>query len=811
MRHTTELPSHGLTEIKAATMSSHAQNKALESHEDAVLLKRYFERGDKDAMEELFKRYADMAYRVSLAYTRNAADAEEAAQSAFVKILEGGGKDVRNVRGWIMSIVVDTCLNNMRAEGRRRRREEAAAKAQADAPARAEEDSEKVVAAINAVHALPETYRMPVWLHHLEGLSFAEVGHALSLPEATVRKQAHRGIEQVRQALTAAGAIGMAAVPEILAAFELPAAPASFAASIKGLVANHAATGSLMSATAGAPAKAAAAAMPAKLALTAGALLAVSAVVVIANHYAGGRPESKEEGVTPPPAVKELTVKADGSGDFPSIQAFANAAKPGDTCVVHAGAYNERVAVAHSGAEGKPITFKTSGKVTMQGFEVAKQNYIVMDGFEITGKKDLPGVSLLSSRGSTISNNHIHHSGCGILMKDVDDLNITHNEIDHVSGIGISMKNDKSPSENVFIQENSISYTGWEATPSAALALAFGKNFLVERNDFSHHVGDFITTWNGEYVVIRNNVFHDVLANESDKGPHIDGIQGCSSHVLIEGNKMYNCHEKGFNVHFALFEQDDRQKVFPSHVMLRYNVVSDIDSCFLAVQHNFPQVRAYNNTVVKTNGAAGIDKNSCAVAIWNGGSGVVINNLFYNATGNNRNLYLLNKGNAAATALDYNLGFDSRGEGAWNPEYAVPAATDSHGLRDKDPLFRAYSDDGNYANDDFSLQDNSPARGVGGAMTTVVEAGEKATTIKVADARFFQAGWAGVQADWIAVGDAGNIAQVKSIDYEGNVITLVESLSKAVPPGSPVFLFKKSDGERVLHGNRPDIGAFQRK
>lgn len=794
-----------------------ASHHESESQADASLLRRYFANRDHDSMDELFRRHAGMAYRVALAYVRNAADAEEIVQTAFLKILQNKPKEIANVRGWIMSIVVDSCLNKMKEEGRRRKREETAAQDRTDGASG--EQSELTAAAMKAVSELPATYRLPVWLHHLEGLTFGEVGTALSLPEATVRKQAHRGIEQIRQSLTTAGFASVVSVPELLGGCALPSVPEALMSSFKSSLASHAAGGSVAATSIGVMA----AGVGTKIALAAGLLLAVSAAALGTAHFRRDNDTPKAEvaepaPVAPAPATKALTVKVDGSGDFATIQAFANAANPGDTCIVHEGTYNERVSVAKSGSEEKPITFKTSGKVVMQGFDVNNQNHIVIDGFEITNAKaDLHGIMVLASTGTTLSNNHIHHTtgasrvtGAGIFFQNVRQLKIVRNNIHHTSGAGIRMRNDKVKAENITIQDNTISYTGGEPGPAAAIEVGFGNNFLIERNDISHRVGDFITTWGGDFVVIRNNVFHDVLASEwGEKEPHIDGVQGCSNHILVEGNRMYNVHVKNYHVHFALFEQDKRQGVFPENVTLRHNTINGIDSCFLAVQVGYRHARAYNNTVVRTNAGATADKNSAAVAIWQGGSGVVLNNLFYKASGSNRNLYLTDKCIAAETMLDYNLAFDGAADGAWNTIYKVPEGTDVHGIRNKDPLFRAYSDDANPQNDDLSLQDTSPAKGAGGPLTTLVSAGEKPTTLKVADAGFFQAGWAGVQADWIAVGDASNVAQISAIDYDANTITLAGALPRSVQPGSAVWLYKKSDGVRVLFGEKPDIGAVQ--
>ena len=284
--------------------STHAN--AGDPSSDTELLRRYFGHGDRDAMNSLFIRYANTAYRVALADLENAADAEEVVQTAFLYVLQHGNRDVQNVRGWIMRIVVSACHDKMKEESRRRDRQQAAAENRTIAMEADRENAELVAAAIGAIKALPEKYRLPVWLHHLEGLTFREVAAALSLPEDAVAQQASRGMEQVRQSLAVAGFSAVAvALPELLGA-TLPVAPAALTASFKTMIAGSAAK-SAGAAAAGMGAKTAAAATSMKLAIAGALLLATMAVAVVFHSGSHPLPLQQDEGgghatapVTPP-------------------------------------------------------------------------------------------------------------------------------------------------------------------------------------------------------------------------------------------------------------------------------------------------------------------------------------------------------------------------------------------------------------------------------------------------------------------------------------------------------------------------------
>ena len=108
---------------------------------------------------------------------------------------------------------------------------------------------------------------------------------------------------------------------------------------------------------------------------------------------------------------------------------------------------------------------------------------------------------------------------------------------------------------------------------------------------------------------------------------------------------------------------------------------------------------------------------------------------------------------------------------------------------------------------DFRLRADSPAIEKGGPLTTVASAAGFGTVLTLTDAKYFQDATYGppgvLQADWIAVGSVNNVAQIASIS--GNIVTLASSLSWTYR--APVWLYRKSDGERVLHGTAPDPGA----
>ncbi|MCW8133970.1 MAG: sigma-70 family RNA polymerase sigma factor, partial [Planctomycetota bacterium] len=196
--------------------------------EDAARLRRFVQTNDREALNALLRRHLDVAYRVARRMSRNAADAEDAVQSACVYLLRNA-KRYRgdgSVRAWFVSMVVSACRSKHREAGRRERRERIAERAQAvettGAGVKQAETREDRTRMFAALERLPEHYRLPVWLHYIEGLTSVEVGKALGISENTVRSQIRRGLDELRGALGLSGARA-AGLPEALAALPLDA------------------------------------------------------------------------------------------------------------------------------------------------------------------------------------------------------------------------------------------------------------------------------------------------------------------------------------------------------------------------------------------------------------------------------------------------------------------------------------------------------------------------------------------------------------------------------------------------------------
>jgi RNA polymerase sigma-70 factor (ECF subfamily) len=181
-------------------------------------------RGDPSAAEDLVARFGDRAYRLAVRITRNAEDAEEAVQDAFLSVI----RKVDTFRGdaafgsWFYRIVANAACQKIRRQRGARvvvALDDVTAVLDAngelgvDWSARVEdpalrEELRRVLAA--ALDALPAESRMVVVLRDVDGFSNHEVSAALRITVANVKTRVHRARLFLRKRLASYMAVTLA-------------------------------------------------------------------------------------------------------------------------------------------------------------------------------------------------------------------------------------------------------------------------------------------------------------------------------------------------------------------------------------------------------------------------------------------------------------------------------------------------------------------------------------------------------------------------------------------------------------------------
>jgi RNA polymerase sigma-70 factor (ECF subfamily) len=173
---------------------------------------------DQAVFAEQAIEYMPALYSAALRMTRNPADAEDLVQETYLRAYRGfGGFETgTNLRAWLYRILTNTYINSYRAKQRRpdeRQLEEIedlylyrrlGAVEEAMASRSAEDElmdlftDDEVKAALDA---LPEQFRIAVYLADVEGFSYKEIAEILEIPIGTVMSRLHRGRKAMQKEL----------------------------------------------------------------------------------------------------------------------------------------------------------------------------------------------------------------------------------------------------------------------------------------------------------------------------------------------------------------------------------------------------------------------------------------------------------------------------------------------------------------------------------------------------------------------------------------------------------------------------------
>lgn len=186
-----------------------------EGLDDQSLLARYQRENDSASMAVLMGRYAPLVWGACSRMLQQDQDAEDAFQATFLVLMEKNASiRQRSVGGWLHGVACRVARSLQRKEARRRSREKKREKTSSREGS--EIEWQEIRAAIDkAIQSLPESYRLPVVLCHLQGMTYREAAKALDCPEGTISGRLARAKVLLRDRLTrngiTAGALATAA------------------------------------------------------------------------------------------------------------------------------------------------------------------------------------------------------------------------------------------------------------------------------------------------------------------------------------------------------------------------------------------------------------------------------------------------------------------------------------------------------------------------------------------------------------------------------------------------------------------------
>lgn len=378
------------------------------------------------------------------------------------------------------------------------------------------------------------------------------------------------------------------------------------------------------------------------------------------NHVDAGPWSSPLDFYTTPPDTYYVSSNGDDSNPgteaspWKTIQKAASLVTAGNTVVVQAGDFPERVTVDHAGSDGLPITFEAQGPVVMHGFTV-NSDYIVIRGFEITDtpNNDQDGWGIwVHGHNCLIEDNYIHYATRGgILLASqpgtetaMANCVVRNNRLYRNSTVGIEVSGRDHLIEDNEIWGTIQFHPDWINQPTA-FADADGIRFF------------------GSGHIFRGNYIHDIsLTDPENINPHIDGFQTWDADDVEAGN---NC----------IFEQN--RIMLPDRDTAGFQLAGDTNHLIIKnnIVKTFAGIRGYKITrspftspselFVLNNlfiGDLAYDSWPVGITLQDTTNLVIKNNIFLDQPDQ-----VIDVSGSSGIEMDYNLAYNSDGSSPRSP------------------------------------------------------------------------------------------------------------------------------------------------
>ncbi len=461
--------------------------------------------------------------------------------------------------------------------------------------------------------------------------------------------------------------------------------------------------------------------------------------------------------------------------------------RAGDIAYIRAGTYTENyqgynvcIHPENSGVEGAPITYKNyNGELVIiadvyHGARIWR-DYIILDGLEFTGRDyNNPTMEtwiVINGDHNIVRNCKGFHSGyiAGLRIEPGTGYNKILDSIWAYTG----------PQHDWWVPgqgETSENY------PNGETIRLEGHHTLIEGNTAwwgGHNVLGTMPESEATYNVIRKNEFYNPIYRCIGWGrPNLN-----PQYMVFEDNIVRNC-ERGY------WGPSPGFQINGPYSIMRRNRVYAIDGPAISLTgwtwtwqgesgyYLGAHTKIYNNVIYDYGRNTWRDGPYGGIRISRGSGSEIIDPSFYVGVGIKNNIIY----GSSTPSIDWK--FDSS---------EVSFDIEANHLNDNgDPKFVSAS------NADFHLQSDSPAIDAGTFLTKTRSSGS-GTKIPIEDAGYFFDGYGIVDGDIIQLEGQTQTAQIVSVDYDNNIITVDRS-----------FSWYSGQGVALAYsGSAPDIGAFE--
>ncbi len=153
--------------------------------------------GTDEHISRIVTEYSKMLFRIAFTVLHNGADAEDAVQDVFIRLIDRQPvfRDSEHEKAWLIRVTVNTSRNIRKKNARSESEREIGVQI-------ARSDAESL---LSAVLELPEKYSTVLHLYYYEDLPIRDIASILRLPAATVGTRLARGRAVLKEKLKGDG------------------------------------------------------------------------------------------------------------------------------------------------------------------------------------------------------------------------------------------------------------------------------------------------------------------------------------------------------------------------------------------------------------------------------------------------------------------------------------------------------------------------------------------------------------------------------------------------------------------------------